>query len=286
MVKTYRDALTAGNRLLRESGIEGTTDARVLLCHASGKDTLGLTMCANEQIPPEVDDRFTGYICRRCKKEPVSYITGNREFMGLDFAVRPGILIPRPDTEHTVEYVTELFKGRSAHILDLCTGSGAIAVSLAKYLPGCRITAVDISSVAVEVAKENAIRHNVADRINIICADVLKDTDLGTDFDAVVSNPPYIPDKTVETLEPDVRDYEPHLALKGGDDGLVFYRAITKNAKKLLKGGGSLVYEVGHDQAEQVAQLMKESYTDIAFEKDLSGIDRVVHGILKIQEKK
>lgn len=280
MVKTYRDALSEGNRLLRESGIEGTTDARVLLCHASGKDTLRLAMCANEPIPGEIADSFMRCILRRCKNEPVSYITGNREFMGLDFAVRPGILIPRPETEHTVEYVISLFEGKNAHILDLCTGSGAIAVSLAKYMPGCRVTAVDISPVAVETARENAIRHNVADRVNIVCADVLSDTIPGGEYDAVVSNPPYIPDETVLTLQPDVRDWEPHLALCGGDDGFVFYRAITQRARELLKCGGHLVYEVGHDQAEQVAELMKVLYTDIAFEKDLSGINRVVHGVL------
>lgn len=271
-----------GNKILRKSGIEGTTDARVLLCHASGKDTLGLTLCGNDNIPEEIFAKFTEYINRRSKNEPVSYITGYREFMGLDFAVEPGILIPRPETEHTVEYVISLLEGKAARILDLCTGSGAIAVSLAKYLPDSRITAVDISKTAISVAEKNARSHGVIDRISLINADILKAADSGTGFDAVVSNPPYIPDEVVEALEPDVRDFEPHLALKGGKDGLMFYRAITEKAVNMLKPGGTLVYEVGHDQAEQVGCIMETHFDNIGFEKDLSGINRVVHGTLRI----
>lgn len=281
MVITYRDALSQGNKMLRESGIEGTTDARVLLCFASGKDTLGLTMSACEPIPENIFSLYTGYIKRRCSNEPVSYITGTREFMGLDFAVEKGILIPRPETEHTVEYTINLLSGKQARIADLCTGSGAIAVSLAKYLPDCKIVAADISDTAIRVSSKNASYHNVADRISIVQSDVLASPVFEGKFDAVVSNPPYIPDEVVQTLQPDVRDYEPHLALKGGADGLVFYRAITHLSTTMLKKGGSLIYEVGHDQADQVADIMKEYFEDIAFEKDLAGINRVVHGIYK-----
>lgn len=285
MVMTYRNALSEGNKILRESGIAEGTDARVLLCHVSGLDTLRLTVCGSEPIPGDVYERYMKCISRRALREPVSYITGVREFMGLDFAVEPGILIPRPETEHTVEYVIDLLKGKSAHILDLCTGSGAIAVSLAKYLPSCRVTAVDISDTAIAVSGKNAMSNGVADRVDIFKADVLEKPDFGMDFDAVVSNPPYIPDETVKTLDTDVRDFEPHLALCGGEDGLVFYRAITELAPTLLSNGGSLVYEVGHDQAEQVAELMKDNFESIGFIRDLAGINRVVHGTLKSEKK-
>lgn len=281
MVITYRDALSSGNKLLKDKGIDTVCDARVLLCHAAKIDTLRLTLCANEPIPDAVYSQFLEYISRRISREPVSYITGIREFMGLDFKVAPGVLIPRPETEHTVEYIISLLKEKNADILDLCTGSGAIALSLAKYLPKSRITAVDISEKAISIASENATRLKVDDRVTIACANVLEKIDFGKKFDVIASNPPYIPNNEVLSLDPDVRVYEPHLALCGGDDGLSFYRAITKSAPDLLKNGGSLVYEVGYDQAEQVAQIMKNDFENIGFEKDLAGINRVVHGTLK-----
>lgn len=281
MVMTYRDALTKGNKLLKENGIDTVCDGRVLLCHAANFDTLKLTICANDPIPEEVFNKFWEYISRRAQREPVSYITGVREFMGLDFKIAPGVLIPRPETEHTVEYVISLLREKKSDILDLCTGSGAIALSLAKYLPMSRVTAVDISENAISVSKENAVKLKVDDRVCVVRANVLEKIDFGKKFDVIASNPPYIPNDEVLSLDTDVRAYEPHLALCGGNDGLTFYRAITKSAPRLLKNGGSLVYEVGYDQAEQVAQIMKNDFENIGFEKDLAGINRVVHGTLK-----
>lgn len=284
MVMTYRDALVWGNGFLRENGIEQGSDARVLLCYASKMDNLRLTVCANEQIDELIYDRYHKYILRRAQKEPVSYITGKREFMGMNFRVKPGVLIPRPETEHLVEFCIDNLN-KDAKIIDLCTGSGAIAVSLAKYLDKSSVTAVDISDIAVEIAAFNAKENLVSDRVRVVKANALEEWDLGMKFDAVVSNPPYIPDETVLTLDTDVKDFEPHLALCGGSDGLDFYRAITKNAVHMLCDGGLLVYEVGFDQWEQVAQIMSENFEKIGFIKDLAGINRVVYGRLK-QEKK
>ena len=279
MVMTYRQALIWGNGFLRENGIEEGSDARVLLCHAAQTDSLRLAVCANEQIDDKAYEKYKEYILRRSQNEPVSYITGEREFMGINFKVKPGILIPRPETEHLVEFCMENLPD-NAKIIDLCTGSGAIAVSLAKYLENARITAVDISDEAIEVATLNAKENKVSDRVNVVKANALKKTDFGTKFDAVVSNPPYIPNEVVLTLDRDVKDFEPHLALCGGDDGLDFYRAITKNAVPMLNPGGLLVYEVGYDQAEQVAQIMSADFIDINFVKDLADINRVVYGRL------
>lgn len=280
MVTTYRDALVWGNGFLRENGIEQGSDARVLLCYASGMDNLRLTVCANEQIDELIYGKYHEYILRRALKEPVSYITGKREFMGIDFRVKPGVLIPRPETEHLVEFCIDNLN-EDAKIIDLCTGSGAIAVSLAKYLDKSSVTAVDISDIAVELAAFNAKENLVSDRVRVVKANALEEWDFGMKFDAVVSNPPYIPDETVLTLDTDVKDFEPHLALCGGSDGLDFYRAITKNSVHMLCKGGLLVYEVGFDQAEQVARIMSESFENIGFVKDLAGIKRVVYGRLK-----
>ena len=281
MVMTYRSALVWGNSTLKEHGIDSSIDARVLLCHAAGIDSLKLALCMSDEIEKSVYSKFCEFIYRRMRHEPVSYITGEREFMELVFKVQKGVLIPRPETEHTVEYIISLFHGKKAHILDMCTGSGAIAISLAKYLPDSTITAVDISEIAIETASSNAAFHNVSDRVNIVCSDALLIRKCDKKYDVIVSNPPYIPNEVVKSLEADVRDFEPHTALCGGDDGLVFYRAITKNAPYMLKKGGLLVYEVGHDQSEQVSDIMKQSFENIGFEKDLAGINRVVHGTLK-----
>jgi release factor glutamine methyltransferase len=223
--------------------------------------------------------RYREYVGRRSLGEPVAYITGVREFMSLDFTVRPGVLIPRPETEHSVEYVIDMCRDKEADILDMCTGSGAIAVSLAHYLPRCRVIGADISDIALETSAENARRNGVADRVSIIRADALQKYDFGKKFDVVVSNPPYIPDDVVPGLDKDVADYEPHLALCGGEDGLDFYRAIAKNALDILKDGGSIVFEVGHDQADSVRDILHDGYGRIEYIKDLAGINRVVTAV-------
>ena len=276
---TYRGAIAYGISELRKAGIESPTDARLLLCHATGRDELYAAVHSAEQIGGDAEEKYREYIARRAAREPAAYITGHREFMGLDFEVSPSVLIPRPETEFIVEHLIDNYGDREVNIMDLCTGSGAIAVSAAYYMKNCRVLGADISDGALEVAARNAERLGVADRARFTAADALALTDFGERFDIIVSNPPYIPDEVVDTLETDVKDYEPHLALCGGGDGLKFYRAITAAAPKMLNPGGLIMFEVGFDQADAVAELMKKDFCSIGYIRDLSGIKRIVYGL-------
>ena len=273
------DALIKGIALLNDNKIDTAgIDARMLLCKVLDCDKLYLTVHRDDVLTSEDSKAYFDYICRRIKREPVSYITGVKEFMSMDFEVCPGILIPRPDTEILVERVIEENTSENPVIVDMCTGSGAIAVSLAKYIPGSRVYGLDISSDALRCAKSNALRNGV--EVEFCTHDVLTPYE-GVMADIVVSNPPYIPTDELATLESDVVDYEPMLALDGGPDGLVFYRAIAENISSCLKKGGLLAFEVGCGIANGVAELMKDKFHSITIEKDLAGIDRVVSGRLK-----
>jgi release factor glutamine methyltransferase len=217
----------------------------------------------------------------RLKGRPIAYIVNNREFMGLDFYVEEGVLIPRPDTEPLVEEVIELVKGKeNLKIVDIGTGSGAITVSLAKYIKDCQVYSLDISDKALSIGLKNAISNNVEDKINFIKSNIFSGIeDKGLELDVIVSNPPYIRRADIETLHTQVKDYEPYIALEGGEDGLNFYRDITRESVKYLKDKGILAFEVGHDQAEDVSEILKHNgYTNIYTKKDLQGIDRVVIG--------
>ncbi|MBQ4517473.1 MAG: peptide chain release factor N(5)-glutamine methyltransferase [Clostridia bacterium] len=279
------DLLQEAVQALAEAGIEQPRlDAEVLLAHLLHQERLYLLMHRTDTVSQETVDTFQDLIKRRTNHEPIAYIVGHREFMSLDFAVSPGVLIPRPDTETLVELVLETYpKTEPITILDLCTGSGAIAVSLAHYLPQSRVTAVDINPICIETAQKNAKHNGVDTRMKVLAADVLKPLPLLGTFDCVVSNPPYIPTKMVATLDADVQDFEPHTALDGGDDGLVFYRHIIKNISGLLRPGGLLAFEIGHDQKDAVLALMKESenFAGTGTKCDLAGITRVVFGWLK-----
>jgi release factor-specific protein-(glutamine-N5) methyltransferase len=281
MVMDIRSALSFGTKLLKDNGIESSLDAKVLLCHVLNKDELYLVVHGKDEISPQDMSLYKELLCRREKKEPVSYITGHKEFMGLDFSVKPGVLIPRPETEHIVEYIIENYKDKAVDVLDICTGSGAIGVSIAHFLKKSHVTCVDISPVALEIAQLNAQKLGVDERVTVVEKDALSEMDFGKKFDIVISNPPYIPDDVVLTLSDDVKNYEPHLALSGGEDGLIFYHAITKNAPSFLKKDGLLIYETGHDMGHKVKDIMKDNFKDIEFIKDLAGYNRVVYGFLK-----
>lgn len=269
-----RDVLKYGSSILKQKGIDAL-DARVLLKFVTGYDDIGISVNANNDLPDELFEKYTEYINRRANHEPIAYITGSREFMSLDFNVEPGILIPRPETEHIVEYILSQSSGK-ANILDVCTGSGIIAVSLAYYLKDAKVTAIDINPVAVKVAKDNAKKHGVEERVNVLPADALQKYNFGEGFDIVVSNPPYIKSGDINSLDTDVAGFEPHLALDGGDDGLDFYRKISENAYDVLNPNGMLVYEIGFDQSKDVCCILQDKYTDIKVLKDLAGLDRVI----------
>ena len=277
---TIGDALKKGIALLNENSIETPAlDARILLCHVLGCDSLYLTVERDKDMTPSDLDTYMQLVGRRSRNEPISYIIGKKEFMSLEFGVNPSVLIPRPDTEILVERaINQLENVPSPVVVDMCTGSGAIAVSVAKYLPSSRVTALDISENALATARENAFRNQVD--VSFELHDVLTPYK-GLMADAVLSNPPYIPTEDVEGLEVNVSCYEPHLALDGGADGLVFYRAIIKNVSSCLKRGGMLAFEVGMGQAQDVANMMSPLFEGISTEKDLAGIERVVYGFLK-----
>lgn len=280
---TIREILLKYSKELEEISSTPRLDVEILLQKALGDvDRLYIHLNLEKVLSEEEDNLFLKLINERLNNRPIAYIVGNREFMGLDFYVQEGVLIPRPDTEILVEEVIEIGKNKGEiEILDIGTGSGAITVSLAKYLHNANLTSVDISDIALEVGKKNAISNNVDNKIEFIKSNLFTEIDKDKKFDVIVSNPPYIRKKDVQNLESQVKDFEPYTALEGGEDGLDFYRKITEQAKLYLKENGVLAYEVGHDQSEDVSKLMEiNGYTNIYTKKDLQGIDRVVIGTI------
>lgn len=279
---TIRDIIIKYSKELESISDTPRLDVEILLEKALGDvDNLYIRLNLDKEVTKEEKELFNNLIEDRLKGRPVAYIVGNREFMGLDFYVKEGVLIPRPDTEPLVEELIELCKNKeSLNILDIGTGSGAITISLAKYLPTSKVTSFDMYDTPLEIGKINAVNNRVDDRVVFMKSDLFSAIEnANTQFDLIVSNPPYIPKKDIETLHTQVKDYEPYTALEGGDDGLDFYRKITENSIKYLKENGILAYEVGHDQAQSVSEIMKNNgYSKIYIKKDLQGIDRVVIG--------
>lgn len=278
---TIRDIIIKYSKELTKISDTPRLDVELLLQKCLGDvDRIYIHINLNKELSKEQEELFLSMINQRLNGRPIAYIVENREFMGLDFYVKEGVLIPRPDTEPLVEELIELCKDREVKILDIGTGSGAITVSLAKYLEKATLTSFDISDIPLEVGKRNAISNGVDNKINFVKSDLfsaIKDNDIK--FDVIVSNPPYIRRCDMDTLHTQVKDYEPYNALEGGIDGLDFYRDITEQSHQYLIEGGILAYEVGHDQAEDVAIIMRNNgYTRIYTKKDIQGIDRVVIG--------
>ncbi|WP_027713750.1 peptide chain release factor N(5)-glutamine methyltransferase [Desulfuromonas sp. TF] len=266
---------TAG--YLKEKGIEGgRLDAELLLSDALILDRVGLYLNYDRPLTTVELTFFRQQVGRRARREPLQYILGRAEFWSLPFVVNPAVLIPRPDTEILVE---EALKRASveANILDVGTGSGAIAVALAHELPGAAVEGVDISPAALEVAAENARRNGVDGRVRLGEADLARLPE--GPFDLIVSNPPYIPSDELAALMPEVRDFEPRLALDGGGDGLESYRLLARHAPSRLHSGGWLLLETGAGQAPAVRELLAEAgLLDVFSRDDYAGIPRVVGG--------
>lgn len=282
--KTIASALlTATKQLMQNESISTPRlDCEILLSFLLQCERIDLLTNRDTVLNQDVYEAFFALVKRRLQNEPISYLTGEKEFMSLPFSVSPGILIPRPETELLVEYIIENLKDISnPTILDLCTGSGAIAVSVAYYLMQSQITAVDKYDVCISVANQNAKAHGVSDRVDVKRADIFDDFSGYDSFHCIVSNPPYIQKHVLSSLPKDVADFEPMYALDGGDDGLVFYRRIAEIAKDKLLAKGLLVLEIGFDQGKDVSDILKESnaFYDVQVVKDYAGLDRMVTAI-------
>ncbi|WP_294343106.1 peptide chain release factor N(5)-glutamine methyltransferase [uncultured Clostridium sp.] len=274
-----REALNKGSNILKESDIEYfKEDALELLSVILNTDKINIILNGEESLDDDKEQQYFNFIKRRSEKEPLKYITGYADFFGLVLKVKNGVLIPRVDTETLVEEVIAIKKEKK-NILDMCCGSGAIGIALAKNIEGSEVILADISEVAEEVTKENIVRLDI-DNAKFIHSNLFEN--IGSNkFDVIVSNPPYIRTDVIDTLMEDVKDYEPHLALDGGTDGLYFYNKITKEASKYLSEGGYLCYEIGYDQGDDLRILMEEQgFKDVRIIKDLAGNDRVAIGHL------
>ena len=272
---TVKELLEWTSNYFREKKIkEARLEAEILLARVLGKDRVYLY--ANYDAPVNQDERsiFREFIKRRVKKEPLSYITGTKEFMSLEFRVNPAVLIPRPESEIIVERAIDLFRDRPCSICDIGTGSGALAVSLAHYLPLAQVFATDISRPALETARENASRLQV--KVQFLEGDLLSPfLDKEDHFDLIVANLPYIPLEEYYTLDSGVKSYEPQLALLAPGDGFDIYRRLIPQAFTLLKEGAYLFIEIGWKQGEKALQMMN-NFEDVQLIKDLAGYDRVV----------
>jgi release factor glutamine methyltransferase len=268
-------ALEAARARLAATSKNPRRDADLLLAHVLGCDQTALLTHPERLLSTAEWQQFDRLVERRLISEPMQYLTGEQEFFGLSFEVSPAVLIPRPETEHLVEAVLERFgREEEIRIIDVGTGSGAIAVSLAHAMPRSRVTAVELLPAALDVARRNAERHGVIDRLILLPSDLLAEVD-GTDFDAVVANPPYI--ATAEVLEPQVAKYEPHSALYAGPTGLEVYERLIPQATRVLKPGGWLMVEIGYGQSSALRNLM-HGWTGVTLVNDLQGIPRVVLG--------
>ena len=271
----YAAIYRMGAERLQQAGIkEALLDARLLLEAACGTDQNTLLAHGNQTVTEQQKECYVNYIEQRSHHVPLQHITGYQEFMGLRFQVSPAVLIPRQDTETLVEEVMR-FLHDGMRILDLCTGSGCILLSLLRYSNDCVGVGSDLSEDALQVAKENASLLGL--EAEFVCSDLFEKIE--GKYEIIVSNPPYIRSGDIPGLMEEVRDHDPMIALDGGEDGLSFYRKIIVSAGDYLYPGGMLFFEIGSDQAQEAAGYMnKAGYRDIAICKDLAGLDRVVYG--------
>ncbi len=279
---TYREAYVRGKEQLENAGVpEADQNARILLEYVCRTDRQAMLLAPERILTETEEEQYSEVLKKRCARVPLQHITGSQYFMGLEFAVDERVLVPRPDTEILVEEV--LKDGASgAKVLDLCTGSGCILLSILKYSSSATGIGADLSEEALQVAKANAQQLEIAAtfyRGDLFGA--LPEAE-SRGFDIIVSNPPYIETAEIATLMPEVREHDPYMALDGGADGLDFYRRIIAEAPEHFAAEGRLYLEIGSTQAQAVEALMKErGYTEIRTVKDYAGLDRVVAGVYR-----
>ncbi|HXG91251.1 MAG TPA: peptide chain release factor N(5)-glutamine methyltransferase [Blastocatellia bacterium] len=288
---TIVETIAEGAARLGAAGVaEARRTAGVLLGHALGLDRAYLLTRPHEEVDEARYQEYLRLVERRAAGEPLQYITGHQEFYGLDFIVKPGALIPRPETEFLVERVINLAQAETAAydlsdkrgqlIVDVGTGSGCIAVTVAAFVKNARVIAIDISRAAIEVARANAERHNVADRIEFLEGDLLEplqERAFEASVDFIASNPPYVDESKPELVQREVRDWEPRVALYGGADGLDFYRRLLNDAPKYLKPRGYMIIEIGYSQLDAIRNLIDATALElIDVTSDLQGIPRTL----------
>lgn len=283
-MKTYGDIYLAARKKLREAGDTSSDfDARLMAAKATGKTVAGFLRDSRLYV---VDNTFENamneMIERRLRGEPVAYITGQWEFHGISLVITEDVLIPRDDTEVLVDKAIELLRPRGAdsRVLDLCCGSGCIGLAIANTLRGCRIVMADISEKALSISRANMLRNGLTKNVTCLSADALQTPPmLLGQFDLIVCNPPYISSAEIQELDISVKDFEPHAALDGGEDGLEFFRSIASKWRAVLRSGGTLMFECGEDQSGAVADILRaNNFTDIKKYKDTQNIERVVTG--------
>jgi len=276
-MKTIREYVAAASDRLRDAGIDAAAnlDARLLAQHVLGWEAAHLLTSAGDVPPDSFPADFEALVARRAAREPLAYITGHKEFWNLQFEVTPAVLIPRPETELIVEAALALVPPRQLFtMIDVCTGSGNVAVAVAHDRAGARIVATDVSGGALEVARRNAARHGVQDRVHFVEADLFDD--VSGPVDLVTANPPYVAEHSEPGLQPEVGEHEPRVALFGGIEGLAVIERIVDDAPPLLRPGGHLVFEFGYGQDVEIEDLINSApnLTLLELKRDLQGIAR------------
>ena len=275
---TLREAYEYGQKRLEAAEIDDAIiDAWYLLEFVTGISRTMYFLRMNENMTADQESQYKEYLETRANHIPLQHITGVQEFMGLEFCVNEHVLVPRQDTEVLVESVLEILTP-GMDVLDMCTGSGCIIISLAKLGKAVKATGVDISEEALKVAKKNV--EKLEAEVTLLHSDLFENVE--GKYDVIVSNPPYIRTAVIEELKEEVKFHDPFLALDGKEDGLFFYRKIVDESLKYLKPSGKLYFEIGHDQGEDVKQLMENAgFFNVTVKKDLAGLDRVVYGMLQ-----
>ena len=283
MATTYNNLFLDTRARLKKAGIEAAQlEARKLVCYAADKSREQMYRDMSLYVSAELEKRVDDLVRRRLAGEPVAYIIGEWEFYGLPLDINQEVLIPRTDTELLAERGIARAReaGEGARVLDLCAGSGCVGLAVAANVPNCRVVLGELSEGALRTCKQNVRRNQLNARVTCLSVDALEPPSSALwDFDVIVCNPPYIPTADIDGLDASVKDYEPHMALDGGEDGLDFYRAIAAKWKSALRLGGALLFEVGIGQAPQVEDILAQNgYENIQTAQDTQGIWRVVEG--------
>ena len=284
MATTYNNLYMDIRQQLRTAGVQASTlEARELVCFASGKTRQQLQRDGQLYVPPAVEEQARALVRRDLAGEPVAYLIGEWEFYGLPLDIDRQVLIPRADTETLVDCALPFLRGQAgSRVLDLCAGSGCIGLAVASQVADCRVTLGDISEGALRICRQNIRRNDLSDRVAPLQVNAMAapPRQLGT-YDCILCNPPYIPTGDIAGLDVSVRDFEPHDALDGGEDGLDFYRAVSSLWREALHTGGMLFFEVGIGQADDVLRIMRSfGFGDLEITPDPAGIPRVVQGVL------